>query len=602
MNEVFYLEADEEITGVIDRIRKSPSRGVVFVVPRGGTIGQSIINLRLLKRSAEELDKSIGLVSSDKVTANLAKQVGVPFFEKVKEAEAATLTSKSEPKKADKEMPVAVPVGSGLKVNTYQKYSETEGQSDQVAESEEQENTIEQEPEPEIPSAVVDEETQVAEEQSGGVTEEEEQDANEEIEEEPGPEQKHESKERDEMIVEKPVSAVAKRHIRTEGSRRTILIFTAIILILVLGFSYFFLPFAEASIMLKTVDEKDSFDITINTNQKDADVANAVLPGQLQALQKEETKSYPATGTKDIGNKAAGKITVSNLYSTDTYSLPIGSRFSASGKVFVSTAAVTVPGETISKPAGVTIETPGTADVTVQAENPGDSYNIAPSSFTIISLSSLPQGKVTGKSSAAMTGGTTQQLKLVAATDLSGAQSDLQATLTTDATNELQSTADTSGLKILADQIKSEVISSSADKKAGDQADSFNQTMDIKVSTIGFAEAAFRDLVLSMVTVKITDQQMIIKPETADVTYTVKSSDVGTGTLVLAVNFSGKIGQKLSINAVKSALRNKKIAVAQSYLSNLDGADSATLVITPKFWKMLPILTSRIRVNFDYQR
>ncbi|NBQ85027.1 MAG: hypothetical protein EBU03_02740 [Methylophilaceae bacterium] len=117
-NKIYYLEPDEEITKVIDRIRKSEESGVVFVVSRGSTIAQSIINLKLLSRNAAEHGKTIGIVSTDRVTKNLAERLKIPVFAKAAEAEHAELTP-ALLKSVEKAPEVDT---TPVKVNTYRKY------------------------------------------------------------------------------------------------------------------------------------------------------------------------------------------------------------------------------------------------------------------------------------------------------------------------------------------------------------------------------------------------------------------------------------------------------------------------------------------------
>ncbi|MEK7097467.1 MAG: hypothetical protein AAB906_01305, partial [Patescibacteria group bacterium] len=89
MNEIIYLEPSEEITSVIDKIRTLPGDSASFVIPRGATIAQSIVNLKLLKKSAEGMKKEISLVAIDRISRNLASQIGLTVYSKVSEAQKA---------------------------------------------------------------------------------------------------------------------------------------------------------------------------------------------------------------------------------------------------------------------------------------------------------------------------------------------------------------------------------------------------------------------------------------------------------------------------------------------------------------------------------
>ena len=58
-HQTIYLESDEEITSVVDRLRKSEAKEIILVIPKGTALLQSIVNLKLLKKEAEKLKKHL---------------------------------------------------------------------------------------------------------------------------------------------------------------------------------------------------------------------------------------------------------------------------------------------------------------------------------------------------------------------------------------------------------------------------------------------------------------------------------------------------------------------------------------------------------------
>src|ERR1700733_3976136 len=72
-----YLEADEDITSAIDKLGKTTGDSVQIVVPKRSTMLQSIINLKLLKKAAEQHGKELVLVTNDRIAGDLAGRVGL---------------------------------------------------------------------------------------------------------------------------------------------------------------------------------------------------------------------------------------------------------------------------------------------------------------------------------------------------------------------------------------------------------------------------------------------------------------------------------------------------------------------------------------------
>jgi hypothetical protein len=82
-NGVLYLEVDEDITSAIDKLGKNTSDSIQVVTAKRSTLFQSVINLRLLKKAADDAGKSLVLVTSDRVSTNLAGRIGVPVATQV---------------------------------------------------------------------------------------------------------------------------------------------------------------------------------------------------------------------------------------------------------------------------------------------------------------------------------------------------------------------------------------------------------------------------------------------------------------------------------------------------------------------------------------
>lgn len=84
MGKTIYLDPDEEITSVVDRLAQAKSYRVNLVIPQNAQIWQSSVNLKLLKREADYYDKKVLLVVADDRAAELAERLG---FETKKEVD-----------------------------------------------------------------------------------------------------------------------------------------------------------------------------------------------------------------------------------------------------------------------------------------------------------------------------------------------------------------------------------------------------------------------------------------------------------------------------------------------------------------------------------
>jgi hypothetical protein len=80
MEQIIYLEVDDDIVVVRDRLRRAQSKSVLLVVPPGCKALDRVLDLRLLRRQAAALGMGIALVSDSAKLRDLAAQEGLTVF------------------------------------------------------------------------------------------------------------------------------------------------------------------------------------------------------------------------------------------------------------------------------------------------------------------------------------------------------------------------------------------------------------------------------------------------------------------------------------------------------------------------------------------
>jgi hypothetical protein len=596
MNDIIYLEADEEITSVIDKIRKSQNKVVILVIPRGGTMGQSIINLKLLMRSAKTHGKATALVSTDKITGNLANQLKISVFPNVSEAEKAHIKPMVEPLKT---IPEELE-NAGPKVNAYKRYSlanlNAKADSDEEAEEEAPLPVEEEESddEPQFKKRTIEnyaDETDYDEDKnSQNNIQRDEKELN--------------NSENYNIKSGQGNMRNDKKHIKTEGSRKTFfaILITALFLIAV-GAGIYFVPTAKAVVVLKTRDIDEKVSVVVGRDIKSGAEALSA-PGKIIDLEKESTKTIVSTGKKNIGEKAKGTVTISNLYNFQSaIKLAKGTKIVSDTKEFILQSEVTIPvakaTAAIENNIPVLKTTAGTVDAEVLADKSGDEYNLSARKFNVTGFVNT---KVFAESKVVFAGGTNKEVKIVTEEDLKKAETDSKAELLELAKKELATKATESSLKILEGQISSEIVSQEATKVVNDEADSFDFKIKVKFFVLGFLENDIKTTVTKGIESKIAADEMIISPEKSNIAYKVKASNIDNGEMELEATFTGKVGKKIDINLIKNNIKNKEVSSAKSYLASINGVDSSIINISPSFWQRTPIIANKITVEFDYKK
>lgn len=594
MNEIIYLEPDEDITGVIARVKETESKAVSLVVPRGGTIAQSIVNLKLLKREIEKLGKTVSLVTKDKISKNLASQVGMAVFGSAQEAKTTAVTDiepeeKKSPDKADGFST------AGIKVNQYTR----------EAAQEEIEDTDNQ---PENP---VEEEIDTGEDSNNaraGESRPESDEDDEDIEINAHAEAQRTSlahakpveREKKEQLENKEEAKVAKKNI---SSRRkpAIIILSVLLVILIIAAAVFY-PSANVKITLATSNLETSNEITIDKSATSVDLDTLIIPAKEYSQEESAEKTYNSTGKKDVGTKASGEITFYNDYDpNNAITLAAGTQLSASGKLFVLDSGITIPKASIISLYPLKT-TPGEVKGKITAKENGDSYNIAAAKFTITSFSGTKQEKVYGQSSATLTGGTTKEINIVSDDDLANAKKAMGEELEIKGKEDLGKQAETDKYKLIASSISKTEGDFMSTKESGEEADTFTAKFSIKLLELGFNEPQLRDCAVKKIESGLKSDEMLVNPEGTDLDYDIKAVDNVKGTAVISSKFAGKVGKKLETSNIQNMLLRAKYGSAEGKIEAMDGVKDASISINPKFWPLLPFLKQRISVSFDYQK
>jgi hypothetical protein len=160
---------------------------------------------------------------------------------------------------------------------------------------------------------------------------------------------------------------------RMPGKRSVVF---SIIVIVAIGIGVWvtdaFFSRADITIELKKVAWSGTVSIAADMGTHSVDLEKRVIPAELFFQQKNVTQLFPATGVKTVAQKATGKVTIFNAYSSQPQSLVASTRFeTADGKIFRLEKAVTVPGAGIENGK----ITPASIDADIIADKSGDSYN-----------------------------------------------------------------------------------------------------------------------------------------------------------------------------------------------------------------------------------
>lgn len=578
MNEIIYLEPDDDITGVISRIKETDAKLVGLVIPRGGTLAQSIINLKILKREVEGAGKEISLVTNDKISKNLASQVGITVYGSANEAKSARPVSSTPDLASNAEESSVATVPNqgeqvGIKVNRYHK--------EEGVESEKDIESVEK-------TGEGSKEVGKAEKVEKNVEKKVERKS---IVREP------------ERNIEKPIPHKASRDKKPKkigSKKKALLIIGSIVLAAALVLAYIFVPSATATIILTTTDLETTNEIVVDKNVKNADSVEFIIPGDEVEVKKDLVKEFTASGVKDVGEKATAEITFYNNKSTDPQIITAGTVVTASGQSFTLDETISIPGQNlVSNPPLVT--TPGSTTGKITATNPGAEYNIESANFVISSFTGLKRDKIYGQSSSAISGGTSKKVTVISEDDMNNAKASMQVELEEAAKVSILEEAGEDS-KLISSTFRSAEESFNASKNVDEETATFTLTKKIKTTAMTFSEVKLREMVIAKNETDLGEGKALINSDEALITYDVVSFDEESGKVTLAVKFVGKVGNKIEEDVIKDQITNKKFGEAVSTIKAIEGVEDLELDIWPTILARTPFIKQRITIEFGYSQ
>jgi len=468
MHQTFYIDIDEEITSIVEKLRNSKSGEVVLVVPKRALLIQSIVNLRLLKKEADSLNVSLSIVTQDNLGKVLVEKAGIFYQESLKETENdEIIRSESRIGESYFDNRDYSKIGDNLhseeeKMGKIGSDSYFDRSSNLSSEMDKDKKAVFRNVSPEQPSSssqpssekILNKELVLgfgnnANLKKGAVS----------IDSSLSSYQMHPSQaglpqapvqaarnnppsvSRPSELFPRPIEGVrgnayagrsgdrkidnffqhgnysvpaeeSKNDFKNASlSRKTFKVFWIFGLILILlvlaAAAYFIVPKADVVITAKGTQKAQEAEVKADAKIETVNYEEKVIPAEAVSTVVTASKSVIPSGNKGAssGKKARGTITIYNEFSSASQSLVATTRFqSEDGKIFRLEKGVTVPGT--SKEGGETKA--GTIEVEVAADESGESYNISPSKFTIPGFKDSGNGKyekIYAKSEKAMSGG-----------------------------------------------------------------------------------------------------------------------------------------------------------------------------------------------------
>ena len=528
-----YVDVEDDITTVIDKVESASEKIVALVLPKRASVLQSTVNMRLLKRAADKVEKTVVLITSDEALLPLAGIVGLHTAKNLQSKPEVPEAPTGEAKKAEKsdEELDAISEEHPTKLDYHRSIGELAAAHAVLDDG--------------------DEAIDLDEEPGNGEDKKPAKHA-------PKKDKKLKVPDFDRFRLKLAIAAAA-------GVALLVFLFLAI----------FVLPKATVVVKTTSVPVSAEFSLTTSDTATALDQEKGIIPAQLKTTEQTVSQSVTASGQQNQGEKAEGTVKLSIAcgdVSGSAPKVPAGTGVSTSGLTYITQETATLDNPEFG-PCRFT------DSVDVAAQTGGAKYNIGPASFTVQGYS-----KITGSSSSAMSGGTDNIITIVAQSDLDKVKQQITAESSDQFTKQFTEQLEKEGLYVISSTLKLGDPATSSTPGVGQPASTANVTVKVKYTVI----VVKKDDLQKAVTAKLSEQldKNRQKLSTDDILkgITVDAKNQQSPAIVtLDISQTSSAVPIIDVATVKKQAAGQKTSTIKALLTEVAGVEDVEVHLSP-FW------------------
>ena len=559
-----YVDVDDEITNVIDKVLDSSAKVIALVLPKRASVFQSTVNMKLLKRKSEEANKKVVLVTNESNLLPLAGGVGL-FV-------AKTLNTKPEiPSapvfnesiiEADEDEPLVIDQNEAESKDLNLKDSGTKTIA-QLAASESQAGV----------KTKLDKDLDTID-----------LDNTELSNQEPADESK-ESK-------PKKSKKDKKEKIKIPNFKKFKLIIILVVLVLLIGIVGYValsvLPSATIDINTNSSNVNANVSFTIDPSSSTVNLASNTIPAKQVKTTKTYSATVNATGQQNNGTKASGSVSISysDCNNQGPISIPAGTGITQNNLTYITQSTIQ-----FSTPNGFqnSCYLYKAQSTNITAQQGGSSYNTQDNntSFNVPGYSGV---SATGGAS----GGTDNIVTVVSQNDITSAQNKI-TTNDNSVKSSLSSQLSQDGYYPISMTFNAAQPTVTENNQVGSQNSSVTVTESITYTMYGVFKKDLNTLLSNNVSSQVGNSESILSTglNTASFSYT----NGNTNPTQITVQSTAIVGPNINVGLIKSQSEGKKIAQIKNIVESNSNVTSVKVTLSPFYVSSAPNNPSKIHVH-----
>lgn len=360
--------------------------------------------------------------------------------------------------------------------------------------------------------------------------------------------------------------------------------------------TYWYYPQAKVTVYLEPLTIDRSISFTIVKGLDSVNVAAKQIPGTVMTSSVDFNGEVPVTGTKTVGEKATGTVTLYNR-TNSSKTFEAGTELTGPDSLkYTLLESVSIASASSKENPDLSVTTePATAQVKVTASEIGGKYNVG--SGTEFSVANFDKSSYLARAEGEISGGSSKEITVVTAQDVRTLRNLALAELNEKVNQQFnQSSEDFDSSVVLPGQEDSIVENFSAE--VGDEAVELSLEARMDVEVMSYRKSDVMQLLQEDIQATLTDNQQLL-PEATEIQNEVISSSEDE--VEVRAKVKASLSRVHNPEEIIANIKGKAPAVTESYFRSLQGFKRVEIDIRPKLppqIKTLPRVANRIQVEF----
>ncbi len=359
------------------------------------------------------------------------------------------------------------------------------------------------------------------------------------------------------------------------------------IIILALS-AWWFLPKAEVTIYVapKNIEQKEILFVDPRVNG--ANFEERLLPGNVLETSVSADKTRSTTGSKRVGEKAKGKVLIQNGTSSNI-------RLAAETKILGPNNLSFTLDSSASVSAAVSPSSPGTASVSVTAEEIGAEYNLAKEQT--FQVANYPKSEVDGIAEEDFLGGSSREISVVSSEDKDILERDLSEELLDLGKKQIREQVSEEKI-FIEEAIEKTVSARDFNHKLGDEAPTLKLSMSLDMAGLIVLRSDLQKLAKGILEDQVAEG-FVLKEEQIEAEFYLNEKSEN-GIWQLDVVFKANLLPEIRPEEITRAIKGKYLPLAEDHLSTISGFTRVEIRLKPSLpgkLRTLPRINRNISIE-----